>query len=187
MATPKDTTKYCQNCGAIKPVDDFFRQSTNPSGHAQWCKVCATASAREWQSRNKERVRSLQRQRQKQRLAEGMCEHCRSARLPNHSLNCEKHYLAHIAKKALGRATLADIAALKAQLEKQGFKCPYTGEHLILGLNAHLDHKFPVSRFPHLRGDLSNLEWVTRRANLAKGDMTKMEFLAFCRTVIDHS
>lgn len=63
-------------------------------------------------------------------------------------------------------------------LQSQQFKCVYTGEALVLGENASIDHKKPVCRFPELSADVSNIQWVTRRVNFLKRDLTHEEFIA---------
>ena len=75
---------------------------------------------------------------------------------------------------------------LLAILDSQDGKCPYTGETLVFGNNASLDHKYPVSRFPELRGNLDNLEWVTDRVNIMKRDLTKNEFLSLTIKISDY-
>lgn len=55
--------------------------------------------------------------------------------------------------------------------------CPYTGDLLILGKNAEIEHILPISRFPNLKNELSNLEWVSGTANRLKSCLTKEEFL----------
>jgi len=60
--------------------------------------------------------------------------------------------------------------------------CPYLGVALTLE-NACIDHRLPMSRFPELAQEITNLEWVSRRANLMKGDLTPDEFRDLCRLV----
>lgn len=77
---------------------------------------------------------------------------------------------------------VAGIDDLLAILERQGFKCPYTGEALEPA-TAQIDHQVPVSRGGG--GDAGNLQWLTKLANAAKADMSHDEFLAFCRVVVE--
>lgn len=70
---------------------------------------------------------------------------------------------------------------LLAVFVKQKGKCAYTGELLILGDNASLDHKMPKSRGGE---DVSsNLQWVTWNVNDCKRALTHDEFVALCRKV----
>jgi hypothetical protein len=57
-------------------------------------------------------------------------------------------------------------------------RCAYTGIALEMGNGACLDHKSPVSRFPHLRTDINNLHWVCLKINTAKSNLTHEEYLA---------
>ena len=47
---------------------------------------------------------------------------------------------------------------------------------MILGTNATLDHILPASRYPDLRSDPSNVEWVADWVNSMKQDATPDEF-----------
>lgn len=75
---------------------------------------------------------------------------------------------------------------LVAIFDTQEGRCVYTGEILIFGNNASIDHKKPISRFPELKEDLNNLEWVTDRINIMKRDLTKKEFLAIIRQISEN-
>jgi len=61
--------------------------------------------------------------------------------------------------------------------------CPYTGEMLVLGVNAHLDHIESRRNRPDLARDIDNLEWISEKANLAKNGMSKNEFIQFCSLI----
>lgn len=66
-------------------------------------------------------------------------------------------------------------------LASQQFRCPYTGAELAPDDSTEMDHKVPISRGG--TNDLSNLQWLSRRANQAKADMTHDEFVALCALV----
>lgn len=87
---------------------------------------------------------------------------------------CEKHYLRRKAAENLGKRDL--WIGLKDLLVKQNYKCAWTGDDLILGLNDSIDHKNPKSKFPGMFGDINNIEWVTRTVNITKNDLTSEEF-----------
>lgn len=72
---------------------------------------------------------------------------------------------------------------MKALWEKQGGRCAYTGELLIPGVNASLDHKIPSTRGG--TNDLENLQWVTYQVNRMKTDMLEEEFFRLCRMVLE--
>jgi len=59
--------------------------------------------------------------------------------------------------------------------------CDYTGEVLVIGETATLDHKVPVSRGgKHTR---ENLHWVSSTVNRMKTDLTEEEFFGLCGVV----
>jgi hypothetical protein len=41
-----DGMKPCRKCGETKPLGDFYRSATTPSGVQYWCKACQNAAAR---------------------------------------------------------------------------------------------------------------------------------------------
>ena len=73
---------------------------------------------------------------------------------------------------------------LKAKLGSQQYMCAYTGEKLVPGVNASIDHLVPRSRGGNDAPD--NLHWVSFRVNVMKGDMTHEEFLALCKLITAH-
>lgn len=66
-------------------------------------------------------------------------------------------------------------------------KCELTGKPIDLSKTRsyHLDHKIPKSR----GGDnsLENCQLLSREANQAKHNLTNEEFIALCKTVVEHS
>ena len=114
---------------------------------------------------------------------EGKCRYCNKIPLPAFSGQnfrvCEQHYLAYTARSATGNRT--DWKVLLEILEKQNRKCAYTGIPIVLGVNASIDHKFPRSRFPHLKDDPDNLQWVTKSVNGIKKTMTHDEFVSVAK------
>jgi hypothetical protein len=96
---------------------------------------------------------------------------------------CESCYLKHVARERLGSKRL--WPALKQQLEMQGYKCAYTGDALILGVNDSADHKFPISRFPEQASDATNIEWVRRDINGMKRDRTPDEFRQLLSQILE--
>lgn len=72
---------------------------------------------------------------------------------------------------------------LEDKLIAQDYKCVYTGETIILGVNDSLDHKLPFAHFPENRYDMNNLEWVTRKINQVKTDISCDDFLILVRNI----
>lgn len=70
--------------------------------------------------------------------------------------------------------------ALLALLESQSYACALSGVKLDID-TAELDHKVPLARGG--TNDLSNLQWVHKKINRAKGTMTNDEFIEACLMV----
>lgn len=94
---------------------------------------------------------------------------------------CETCYLKKTAQTHFNTSEVWIL--LKNKLQEQNYLCPYTGELLILRKNAHLEHKLPKARFPHLANDIENVEWVMDSINFMKHDKTKDEFLALIHLI----
>ena len=74
-----------------------------------------------------------------------------------------------------------NYTVLKLLWEQQEGRCAYTGEQLIPANTASVDHKIPVSRDG--TSNISNLQWVSKRINSMKSDLTHDEFIALCRRI----
>jgi hypothetical protein len=44
--------KRCQDCGEIKPLDQFHKNSSRRDGRQGWCKECHNRRARDWRAAN---------------------------------------------------------------------------------------------------------------------------------------
>jgi 5-methylcytosine-specific restriction endonuclease McrA len=86
----------------------------------------------------------------------------------------------HTKKKETKVRGKRSFRMLLALLESQGYLCALTGVRLEVE-TAELDHKIPVSRGG--TNDLSNLQWIHKSINRAKGTMTNEEFIEACLRV----
>lgn len=77
-----------------------------------------------------------------------------------------------------------DWKLLEELLEKQNYRCYYTGDALILGVNTSLEHRNPKLRFPEQVSNLDNVVWCCLDVNLAKRDKTEKEFFEMCNKVV---
>ncbi len=66
---------------------------------------------------------------------------------------------------------------LLKKLETQQFRCVYSGDEIVLGVNDSIDHIYPKSRYPELALDVSNIQWVTRIVNRMKDCLEHSEFI----------
>jgi hypothetical protein len=138
-------------------------------------KVCDTCRARQ---------KSIQRRKRET----GNCIRCSLGNLAVAAGMCRKCWFKKIAGDCLGArgAALQPTAeALELLWEKQGGVCVYTGEALVPGSTASLDHRLPQSR----GGDhsITNLQWVAFHVNIGKGNLTHDEFLELCARVVTHT
>ena len=78
------------------------------------------------------------------------------------------------------KAKKPSFRSILALLEIQGHLCALSGIRLDID-NAELDHKIPVARGG--TNDLSNLQWIHKEINRAKGTMTNDEFIEVCAMV----
>lgn len=94
-------------------------------------------------------------------------------------LRCEKCWLKYSARRNTG--SIENWQHIKELLIKQNYKCPYTNKELVLGLNASMDHIVPKSRGG--ANSLDNLQWVDKKVNSIKLDMTHDEFIELCTNI----
>ncbi len=176
--------KTCIVCHQNLSPDFFHKNKTKKDGLHNRCKKCQSKVTLDWAQNNRAKYNERQRKRKNNHLEQGFCQFCKSVKLPFNT-RCEEHYISNVCLSRLGSGTKETVKKLKDKLIAQNYLCPYTGEKLIVGVNTHIDHILPTCRFPELSGDISNVEWVSDKANLAKHDMTKEEFLSFCQRVVD--
>lgn len=110
---------------------------------------------------------------------EGKCVQCGIPKIGVVGLYCEHCMLRTAARRWLGDSK--KWPSLLELLKSQNYKCAYTGETLILGDNASVDHKVPRSRGG--TNTLENVQWVIWRVNRSKTDMTHDEFLSMCKSI----
>jgi hypothetical protein len=125
--------------------------------------------------------------------AEGKCRDCgKEAVLSNRSMRSDKDrsnycracYFKVLAVSMLGARQHWEVLVRK--LDECGWRCPYTGEELVLGHNLSFDHIYPVSRFPERRHDVNNIEPITWKINMLKRDLTKDEFITLVRNIASY-
>lgn len=97
---------------------------------------------------------------------------------------CETCYLKKAAYRRCG--SKRSWTVLKEKWDEQEGRCSYTGEKLIMGQNASVDHILPVSRFPEKKADKSNIEWISMEINTLKGTRTKDEFTTLVKAIARH-
>ena len=94
---------------------------------------------------------------------------------------CETCFFKQITNFELGSSHRWTV--LRDKLIQQNYRCAYSGDTLVPGMNAAVDHKLPYCRFPEHRYDPDNVEWVTLEVNELKRDRTPDEFLDLLRRI----
>lgn len=97
---------------------------------------------------------------------------------------CQKCYLRVSSGRHLGsRDRWKELLDL---LEKQNFKCPYTGDNIVLAVNDSVDHILAQSLYPDKTKDVNNMRWVTRTINHMKYDLSDNDFCAEIFKIVKH-
>lgn len=69
-------------------------------------------------------------------------------------------------------------------LRRQMHRCAYTGRKIRIGVSASLEHITARSR--NGGNETVNLCWVHREINMAKGQLSLVEFKNLCQDVLKH-
>jgi hypothetical protein len=117
------------------------------------------------------------------RVLSGQCVFCKEAATAG--AFCLHHWFKNIGSSHHLTKSNGGIALLKLLWEEQNGRCSVTGEQLVPGVNASLDHITPVSKGG--RTEKSNLRWVTLQVNHIKWDLTDDEFLGLCRLIVNRA
>jgi len=172
--------KKCWRCGETKDISLFHRNKRNKDGRTTECSVCRKAMGAAYAKANRVKLNEMQLNRANERIALGLCRHCKEKAVGNVGL-CEKHWMQDRSRKHFG--TTKRWEELKALAVKQDYRCVYTDEKLVPGENMSLDHI--TSRFddPALTEDIGNLQWVTKDINVVKNKYSHDAFVALCGVI----
>jgi len=118
----------------------------------------------------------------KRRLENGLCAKCSNPKLEN-SDSCLRCWMISIAYRRIKTGRLAYI--IEELWEEQNGICALTGETLIPGVNASLDHIIPVSQGG--TDEKENLRWTLKTVNLFRCVESDQDFFALCLKVIQHN
>jgi|TARA_R110000751_G_scaffold1894_4_gene6936 hypothetical protein len=165
----KYTEKFCSTCKTMVDVVDFHKHSSTADKLQYVCKDCVSLN-------DKKRYKHYSMNAKNK----GLCNSygCKNSSFKNGRL-CESHFFKNAAINRLGSSDFADD--LMRLAEKQQYKCALTGDHLTPTDNMSLDHIKPASKFPELKEDISNVQWVTKWANAAKWNLSQEEFYEQCK------
>jgi len=109
----------------------------------------------------------------------GKCQDCgRRRRIPTRT----KCRVCTLKKTAKHHGVSPDV--LLRLLRKQKSRCAYTGRKIRMGISASLEHITARSRSGG--NEAINLCWVHREINVAKGQLSLVEFKNLCQDVLRH-
>lgn len=112
----------------------------------------------------------------------GLCTSCSSPVFPNRK-QCEHHLLRSLAYSNLENSRHWQF--LKDLLIQQEYKCKYCKISIALGDNANVDHIKPIAKYPELKCDIANIQWLCQYCNRAKNDMTEDEFFTWVIRILE--
>lgn len=164
--------RVCSSCKIYKERDCFFEHPTGFNGLQARCKDCC----RIYNSTPK--ALAVKKSLYDKRRLENLCVGCGSTDLVSNVHCRECWFLDRASARAGGAKNLLPVLQL---WEDQNGKCYYSGETLIPGNNASLDHQVPSSRGG--LDDPSNLRWVSSNINMMKSNMSHDEFISMCEKI----
>ena len=97
---------------------------------------------------------------------------------------CQRCHLEQKSAQRLGSAQ--HWKSLLSILEQQDWICPYSGDKIVLGDNDSVDHILPISKYPDMEFDITNIQWTTQVVNIMKSNLLDCEFLAEIEKVAKH-
>jgi hypothetical protein len=154
--------KRCCRCKSTKQLSEFNKSRSNIDGLDNRCRECQNAKRKQ--------------------------EQCDAVDYVNHPKQA-KTWIRNTLHTWGAGLTMAERFKLSELLYKQLLDqptCPYTGDILVPRSNCNLDHKLATSKGGAVY-DINNLQFVSRRYNQAKHDMTDQEFYDFCKLIILYS
>ncbi len=113
----------------------------------------------------------------------GTCRSCPKKLMRNSKSWCRKHWFMQVVNRY--GFQMAEWRIAEAILKRQSYVCPYSGVRLVPGINASLDHRMPKAKYPHLRNDWSNVQWVDWYINNIKQTLSTSEFSRRLKLVVN--
>ena len=160
-------TKICSSCKEIKPINKFGKNKTRKNGKHYYCKKCVNLKSSEWEKRNPEKVKKMDRNYRKNNPIKTWCRNTISSH------------------KQSGYKVLFTAKDLYP-IAKQTKNCPIC--------NVLLKRKSGKRQFysPNLdrkdNGDiltLNNIWIICNKCNVTKSNRTMKEFAYYCTMVSD--
>ena len=180
--------RYCSRCRRKFELnkENFHQNKHKPKGFSRECKSCVKSRSKKYfdsLTQPERKVKNIKTQQwRKAQYEKGLCKFCNNTAI--YGKVCKKHYLENLSQANLGTTKYA--VELEKLLEKQNYKCVYSGVTLILGENAGIDHIKPVAKYPELKDDILNVQWVDKIVNRIKYSFSEEEFLNLVAKVYEY-
>jgi hypothetical protein len=115
------------------------------------------------------------------RASKGLCSGCGKHPCLSASPLCEICYFKQSSCTIFG--TRAEWEELRRLFHEAGARCPYSGLPLVLGENAAIDHRVPVTKGGPTT--IANLQWIHQVSNQMKWNYSEEEFLEMIRAIYE--
>lgn len=182
--------KVCYKCRKKFPLtnENFSRNGKSKDGFDGRCKSCVNTFSKKYREKRGKQYRidniTKAKEQQQKRIAKGQCRHCSTNRLSNSGTLCEKHWFQYASKDHLG--TMKRGNELKSLLERQNYKCAYTGLVLTPAVDASVDHIIALSTDAEQYNKIENLQWVHSDINRMKNNHTEEDFLKYIKLIYEN-
>ena len=160
--------RTCVVCRTPRERSLFYDHPTGYNGLGSKCKICISSAP----------ISPKKKELYDRRREARECVKCGTQPTVN-EVFCERCWFTSAAATCAGGSKNAHL--IIDLWHRQGGCCYYTGEPLVPGSNASLDHQQPRSRGG--RDVPDNLRWVSLRVNLMKTSMTHGEFIKTCAQI----
>jgi hypothetical protein len=183
--TAVDTGRsYCKECASKQITSERTKRDKRvQSGLCALCKTSVEEKGATLCAKCRASARESVAARTRKKMDGGVCVDCDSRSMGSPSRYCFVCWIKHRVGKHGKTMKESDLVEL---WEEQKGTCCYTGIALTMGGktldSASIDHKIPTKRGG--TNEKSNLQWVSVRANLMKGNLTHEEFLSTCQTIV---
>ena len=124
----------------------------------------------------------------KKRIALGLCVSCGCDFKLSNIQNCFICWIRRCGYSSSTRTTLwnkKNAEQLITIWNKQNGCCAYTGERLVPGINASLDHIIPTSKSG--ADSVDNVQFVTKTVNRMKTNLGPIDFIELCKLIVDRN
>jgi hypothetical protein len=161
--------KICTICDEQKEVIEFLKDKSAKDGYRNQCKACLRV--RNMESHDKRREGYNKAMRKFRATVKGVTQTSLSAS----KCRAKKEGLPHN----------LDLQYLRCLITQQEMRCALSGEEMIpLGgwSSPSLDKIIP--ELGYIKG---NVQWLTQRVNLMKGNLAVEQFIKLCKTIAEGS